>query len=103
MERSLREQFNKNFTEERYKAYMDEIEGLHPGSLDFRNAETPIFINKEFKNKMLGACEDIIDVITAPNFKQLIREVSRPSPKPSAHSKLANHFARKRGAAWVCP
>ena len=71
MERSLREQFNKNFTEERYKAYMDEIEGLHPGSLDFRNAETPIFINKEFKNKMLGACEDIIDVITAPNFKQL--------------------------------
>ena len=71
MERSLREQFNKNFTEEKYQAYMDEIEGLHPGSLDFRNAETPIFINKEFKNKMLGACEDIIDVITAPNFKQL--------------------------------
>ena len=71
MERSLREQFNKNFTEEKYKAYMDEIEGLHPGALDFRNAETPIFINKEFKNKMLGACEDIIDVITAPNFKQL--------------------------------
>ena len=71
MERSLREQFNKNFTEEKYQVYMDEIEGLHPGSLDFRNAETPIFIKKEFKNKMLGACEDIIDVITAPNFKQL--------------------------------
>ena len=71
MERSLREQFNKNFTEEKYKAYMDEVEGLHPGALDFRNAETPIFVNKDFKNKMLGACEDIIDVITAPNFKQL--------------------------------
>ena len=71
MERSLREQFNKNFTAEKYKAYMNEVEGLHPGALDFRNAETPIFINKDFKNKMLHACEDIIDVITADNFKQL--------------------------------
>ena len=71
MERSLREAFNKNFSEEKYKAYMAEIEALHPGALDFRNAETPIFINKDFKNKMLGACEDIIDVITTPGFKKL--------------------------------
>ncbi len=71
MEKYLRDQFNKNFTEEKYESYMMEIESIHPGSLDFRNAETPIFINKEFKNKMLGACEKIIDVITAPNFSAL--------------------------------
>jgi len=91
MEKSLREQFNKNFTEEKYKAYMDEVEGLHPGALDFRNAETPIFINKDFKNKMLGACEDIIDVITAPNFKQLT-ERSIPAdlnvPGEDGHSQF---------------
>ena len=50
---------------------MDKIEGLHPGALDFRIAETPIFIPKGFKNQMLHACEDIIDVITANNFKTL--------------------------------
>lgn len=71
MEKSLRQQFNQNFTEGKYKAYMTEIEALHPGALDFRNAETPVFIGKDFKNKMLSACEDIIDVITAPNFKEL--------------------------------
>ena len=71
MEKSLRTVFNQNFTEEKYKAYMAEIEALHPGALDFRNAETPVFINKEFKQQMLGACEDIIDVITSPNFLQL--------------------------------
>ncbi len=71
MDKYLREEFNKNFTEEKYQAYMLEVEGLHPGSLDFRNAETPIFVNKDFKNKMLGACEKIIDVITDPNFIQL--------------------------------
>ncbi len=71
MEKKLREKFNSDFTEEKYQAYMEKVEGLHPGSLDFRNAETPIFIPKEFKNKMLSACEDIIDVIVAPNFKEL--------------------------------
>lgn len=71
MEKSLRETFNKNFTEEKYHAYVQKIEALHPGSLEFRIAETPIFIPKDFTKKMLDACEDIIDVITAPNFKQL--------------------------------
>ena len=71
MEKSLRETFNKNFTEEKYNAYVQKVEALHPGALDFRNAETPIFIPKDFTKKMLDACEDIIDVLTAPNFKQL--------------------------------
>lgn len=71
MEKLLRETFNKNFTEEKYHAYVQKVEALHPGALDFRNAETPIFIPKDFTKKMLDACEDIIDVLTAPNFKQL--------------------------------
>lgn len=50
---------------------MDKIEAVSPGALDFRNAETPIFVPKDFTQKMLGACEDIIDVIVAPNFKEL--------------------------------
>lgn len=67
----LREKFNKNFSEEKYEAYMQEIENLHPGALDFRNAETPIFVDKAFKNKMLDATEEIINVIKSPNFKTL--------------------------------
>ncbi|MEO6668790.1 MAG: hypothetical protein ABIN36_04900 [Ferruginibacter sp.] len=71
MEKALRQQFNKKFSAAKYNAYMEKIEGIHPGGLDFRNAETPLFIPKDFKNKMLAACEDIIDVIVASNFKQL--------------------------------
>jgi hypothetical protein len=71
MQKELRAIFNKNFTEEKYQAYMQRIENLHPGSLDFRNAETPIFIPKDFTTKMLAACEDIIDVIVQPDFKTL--------------------------------
>ena len=71
MIKELREKFNAGFTKEKYNAYMEKVENLHPGSLDFRNAETPIFIPKEFTAKMLTACEDIIDVIVDPKFLQL--------------------------------
>ena len=71
MQKALREKFNKLFTEEKYDAYMKDVEAISPGALDFRNAETPIFIGKDFTKKMLDACEDIIEVIVAPNFKEL--------------------------------
>lgn len=71
MQKELRHQFNSNFSEEKYTGYEQELENLHPGSLEFRNAETPVFIPKDFTQKMLAACEDIIDVIVDPNFKKL--------------------------------
>ncbi|MFC4261835.1 hypothetical protein ACFOWM_03000 [Ferruginibacter yonginensis] len=71
MQKDLRAAFNQQFTEAKYDAYMKQIDGISPGNLDFRNAETPIFIPKAFTQKMLHACEDIIDVIVAPNFKAL--------------------------------
>lgn len=84
MQASLRAEFNRQFTEEKYQAYMAKIEALHPGALDFRNAETPVFVPKDFTEKMLGACEDIISVITAPDFKQL---TERSIPK---HLRVPN-------------
>jgi hypothetical protein len=50
---------------------MAKLEALHPGALDFRNAETPVFVPKDFTANMLNACEDIIDVIVDPKFLQL--------------------------------
>ena len=69
MQKELRKKFNKNFTEEKYTAYQKEVNAISLGALDFRNAETPIFIPKDFTAKMLNACEDIIDVIVDPKFK----------------------------------
>jgi hypothetical protein len=71
MEPQLRKAFNEQFTQEKYEAYQAKVEAIAPGALDFRNAETPIFVPKAFTQKMLQACEDIIDVILAPNFKEL--------------------------------
>ncbi len=91
MDKNLREQFNKNFTEEKYAAYMEKVEALAPGALDFRNAETPIFVPKEFKDKMLAACDDIIEVICADNFKELTeRSIPRDLlvPNENDHAQM---------------
>ncbi len=71
MQKELRHAFNGQFTEEKYQEHLQQIEDLHPGALDFRNAETPIFVPRGFTQKMLGACEHIIDVILQPDFKTL--------------------------------
>lgn len=71
MIKEMREKFNAAYTKEKYDAYMEKVEGLHTGSLDFRNAETPIFVPADFTSKMLNACEDIIDVIVDPKFNTM--------------------------------
>ena len=68
---SMRAWFNENFTQEKYKAYIKELSEAYPGALEFRVAETPVFVDKAFTQKMLSACESIVDVIVQPGFKLL--------------------------------
>lgn len=68
---TLREQFNKNFTHDKYEEFLKDLDTKHPGDIVFRIAETPIFVPKDFTNKILDACENIVDFITDPGFKNL--------------------------------
>lgn len=68
---TIRKAFNESFNPETYKAYLDDLHSKHTGALEFRVAETPVFVDKAFKNKILSACESIVDVITGYNFKTL--------------------------------
>ncbi|MFT4154290.1 hypothetical protein [Parafilimonas sp.] len=67
----LRNTFNADFTQKKYADYLGDMNALHPGGIEFRLAETPIFADKAFTKKMLDACESIVDVIVQPDFKQL--------------------------------
>ena len=68
---SVRHNYNTSFTEEKYQEYLDELNKAHPHQLDFRIAETPVFCDKAFTDKMLSACESIVDTIVSPEFAQL--------------------------------
>ncbi len=69
----MRKWFNENFTKEKYEAYIKDLNSKYPGSIEFQVAETPLFIDKTFTGKILSTCENIIDVITQPNFKAITR------------------------------
>jgi hypothetical protein len=68
---ALRKKFNAEFTPEKYKAFLEEMYALHPGGIEFRLAETPIFVDRNFKENILSACESIVDLIVQPDFKKL--------------------------------
>jgi hypothetical protein len=67
----LRMSFNQSFTEEKYGAFLTDLHSKHPGAIEFRVAETPVFIDKAFTKKITDACEAIIDVIINPSFKKM--------------------------------
>jgi hypothetical protein len=64
----IRKKFNQEFTEEKYQSFLQALKHIHPNSIEFPVAETPVFIDKSFKEKIISACENIVDVITQTNF-----------------------------------
>jgi hypothetical protein len=68
---SIRKAYNEKFTQEQYDKFLIDLNSKHPGGIEFRIAETPVFVSKDFTNKIISACESIVDVITGFNFKTL--------------------------------
>src|SRR6202012_2475492 len=71
MDSSARKAFNDNFSPEKYEAFLDSLNDGLKNPVPFRVAETPVFLTDDFRNKLLAAGEDIINVILQPDFKQL--------------------------------
>lgn len=85
---ALRQQFNQQFTPDAYNAFVQDLHSRYPGQLDFRVAETPIFIPKAFTQQMLDACESIIDTINTKEYHQKSEKAIPPQlrvPNEDAH------------------
>lgn len=70
---SLRTAFNTNFSEEKYHNLLSKLEQGYP-KIPFRVAETPIFIPKDLKKKLITAGDEIIQLIKQDNFKALTQK-----------------------------
>lgn len=68
---SIRQKFNAAFTEVSYQNYLAFLNTPFPGALDFSVAETPIFIDKAFTEKMLATGEYVNQVIQSNSFKSI--------------------------------
>ena len=63
-----RKQFNEAFSETKYQEYLNYINELYPNSLDFRIAETPVFLPSVFKNQLLEVGDYVCSQILAADF-----------------------------------
>ncbi len=66
-----RQLFNAAFTPARYQEMLADISQQLPNQLDFRVAETPVFVPAGLRNKLIKAGQDIINVLQKPDFKKL--------------------------------
>ncbi len=66
----VRQWFNQHFRDAQYEHLLAELHRHFPGALDFRVAETPIFIEETFWKQLESAGNEIVNIITHPQFLQ---------------------------------
>lgn len=91
MDPSARKAFNDNFTQEKYQRFQRSLNAGLKKTIEFRVAETPVFLTDDFRDKLLAAGEDIINVILQPDFKQLT-ERAIPEKWNVANENVHPHF-----------
>jgi len=63
--------FNESFTEAKYAAFLQDLHPFYDLTLDFRIAETPVFIGREFKAEMLQLFEDVKGFLQGASLKAI--------------------------------
>ncbi len=83
--------YNAAFTEPAYHQFLADLNKNLNQKIEFRVAETPVFLSPEFKNKLIRAGEELVTTIKQDNFKQLT-DKAIPENWRVAHEKGHPHF-----------
>ncbi|MCH7516976.1 MAG: hypothetical protein IIB08_07635 [Bacteroidetes bacterium] len=65
----LREKFNSEFKQETYNNFLTDLNSILKYPVDFRVAETPIFLPDNLKSEIIIACNGLLEQIRSDNFK----------------------------------
>jgi hypothetical protein len=71
MTSSARTAYNKSFSEDKYHAFIADLDALYNHKITFRVAETPVFVSREFKKLLVQASGEIIDFLVSKDMKKL--------------------------------
>ena len=103
MHTEFRKAFNASFSSNGYRSFGAALERDFPGQLDFRIAESPVLVDRAFRDKLLLACDNIIDTISAPDFVVRTDRAIPPAQKVPGENRhtsfLAIDFAVCKGAS----
>lgn len=68
---NIRTWYNDQFTEQKYEQFLVNLAAQYNNKPNFRVAETPFFIPKLLKQRLLEACNEINKVILSPDLKEM--------------------------------
>jgi hypothetical protein len=68
MIKTLRQNINESFDRAKYESFIQSLQKDCNQSIDFRVAESPVFIPKQLQKKLENACQEIIKTIQLPSF-----------------------------------
>jgi len=89
MIRTVRQAYNQQFSEDRYRRFIGDLNRIYHREITFRVAETPVFIDKAFELLLRQAGDEIVDFLARPDFKKLTEKAIPPHlrvPNESEHS-----------------
>ncbi|HLZ15885.1 MAG TPA: hypothetical protein VKQ08_02550 [Cyclobacteriaceae bacterium] len=94
---AVRRKFNAQFSEEKYRRFLTDLNQAFNHRITFRVAESPIFVDKEFKRKLIDASGQIVDFLVRDDFRKLTERAIPPKlfvPNETDHTLfLALDFA----------
>lgn len=70
MHHEVRQRYNAAFTPEKYAAFLNTMNTACGEAVTFRISETPVFVPKYLKNRLLQGVEDICNTLTQADFRQ---------------------------------
>jgi len=66
----IRQRYNAAFTEQRYTAFMAELNKAVYWPVDFRVAESPLFLDEPTTRELVRASDDIVRQLATPEFRK---------------------------------
>jgi len=74
---SVRNTFNQAFTDQKYQQMLASVSKMNDGKMDFRLAETPVFIDRTTKNKLVKAGVSAVpEILLTPYHNGDINKIS---------------------------
>ena len=70
MDNSIRENYLSGFSQQKYQAFLQDIHPDFDSKLDFRIAETPIFVSREFMTEIMGLFGEMKTFLEQPNLSE---------------------------------
>lgn len=97
MIKTIREKYNADFTQEKYAAFLNEFDQMFNKKVEFRIAETPVFVHKQLKQKLIDGGNQILKCVLTDDYLKQSDKAMPPNlfapNEPARPQVLAVDFA----------